>query len=241
MTNKFLLWQGALRGKLHMFKQWYLNGIPTVSETYGTHTGEIRDDRSSTTVRYGIGSIVSRFSLVSLICLLMLTLCVGNVWGQSCTSYNESTKDTQTSITSSNAANGSAGEVSWSGDGTCSSSQWRFAANKSVTFTVSSGYQITQIAFTSTSSSNYYGTWSSTSGSKSTSDGTTTFTGINATSVTLSTSTAARMKTCNVTYEAVGGGCSTNPSVGGSSNSSFFLYVSNLNINNFKDHFSLLF
>ena len=140
---------------------------------------------------------------------LLLTIGVGSVWGQSCTSMNGSTKDTQTTITSSNAASGSAGtKISWSGDGTCSSSQWRFAANKSVTFTATSGYQITSIVFTSTSTSNYYGTWSATAGSKSTSGGATTFSSINSSSVTLKTTTAARMKTCVVTYTAAPSGYS---------------------------------
>jgi len=141
--------------------------------------------------------------------VLVLTIGVGNVWGQSCTSMNGSTQDTQTTITSANAASGSAGtKISWSGDGTCSSSQWRFAANKSVTFTATSGYQITSIVFTSTSTSDYYGTWSATAGSKSTSGGATTFSSINSSSVTLKTTTAARMKTCVVTYTAAPSGYS---------------------------------
>lgn len=78
MKNLVLFWQGALKGKLHMFKQRYLNGIPTVSDTYGTDTGEIRDDKS----RNASGSRVAREWLkVAAVFLLIFSLGVGNAWG----------------------------------------------------------------------------------------------------------------------------------------------------------------
>ena len=131
--------------------------------------------------------------------LLLVALLVGsvsNVWATSYISYNGNTQDTSTSISSRNVSSGSAGKISWTGTScSYSSSDKRvnIAANGSITFTASSGYNITKIVITSGSSPAYYGTWtSSPSVTPTSSSGVTTFDGLSANSVTVTTSTAFR-------------------------------------------------
>ena len=115
-------------------------------------------------------------------------------WGTSYISYNGNTQDASTTISSSNVSSGSAGKISWIGTScTYSSSRVNIAANGSITFTDTTGYNITKIVIVSGSSADYYGTWtSSPSVTPSSSSGTTTFDGLSANSVTVTTSTAFR-------------------------------------------------
>ncbi len=130
----------------------------------------------------------------SLLLLFALVVGTGSSWATAYISYNGNTQDTNTTISGSNVSSGSAGRISWTGTG-CSygSSRVNIDANGSITFTASSGYNITKIVITSGSSSAYYGTWTSTpSVTPSSSSGVTTFDGLNANSVTVTTSTAFR-------------------------------------------------
>lgn len=128
----------------------------------------------------------------------MLLALLGGVsagaWATSYISYNGTTQDSNTTISSSNVSSGSAGKISWTGTScSYSSNRVNIAANGSITFTATTGYQITKIVITSGSSSDYYGTWTSTpSVTPSSSSGTTTFDGLSASSVTVKTSTAFR-------------------------------------------------
>ena len=129
-----------------------------------------------------------------LLSLLTALLFVGSMWGTAYISYNGITQDASTTISSSNVGSGSAGKISWTGTScTYSSNRVNIAANGSITFIAASGFAITKIVITSGSSSNYYGTWtSSPSVTPSTSSGVTTFDGLSANSVTVTTSTAFR-------------------------------------------------
>ena len=129
------------------------------------------------------------------------------MWATNYISYNGDKQDTSTSISSSNVSSGTAGKISWTGNScTYSSSRVNIAANGSITFTASSGYNITKIVITSGSSASYYGTWtSSPSVTPSSSSGVTTFDGLNANSVTVTTSTAFRCTSASnikIYYEA---------------------------------------
>lgn len=165
-------------------------------------------------------------TLLTKLILLLCALIVGsgNVWATSYISYNGSTQDTNTTISSTNVSSGTAGKISWSGKNcTYSDKRVNIAAKGSITFTADEGYIITKIVITSGSSASYYGTWtSSPSVSASSSSGVTTFDGLNANSVTVTTSTAFRctsassikiyytaIPTHTLTYSA------TNGSVGG--------------------------
>ena len=138
--------------------------------------------------------------------LVLLTFGVGQMWGApSVVSYNESTKDTETSVTSSNITNGTAGRVSWSATGATwnsKKSRWDIAVDGTITFSVSSGYQITQIVFTTTSNK---GTFSVSPTATITGNGSSpcTISGLSASSVTVTVSGQTHMinSSVTVTYE----------------------------------------
>ena len=138
-------------------------------------------------------TIYTNFAKRILIAIALITMGVGTAWGTSYISYNDNVQDASTTISTSNVSSGSAGAISWIGTScTYSSSRVNIAANGSITFTVSGDNKITKIVVTSGSSSGYYGTWTSTSGSVSPEDGVTTISSINSNSVTIKTSTAFR-------------------------------------------------
>ena len=129
------------------------------------------------------------------------------MWATTYKSYTGGELQVSTTITSQNVSSGSAGVISWTGTScTYSDSRVNIAANGSITFTASSGYNITKIVIVSGSSSSYYGTWtSSPSVTPSSTGGTTTFDGLNANSVTVTTSTAFRCTSASsisIHYEA---------------------------------------
>ena len=138
-------------------------------------------------------TIYTNFAKRILIAIALITMSVGNAWGTSYISYNDNVQDASTTISSSNVNNGSAGAISWTGaDCNYSDKRVNIAANGSITFTVSGDNEITKIVVTSGSSTEYYGTWTSTSGSVSSTSGVTTISGINSNSVTIKTSTPFR-------------------------------------------------
>ena len=147
---------------------------------------------------------------LAMVLTVLFTLGVGSMLGTSYISYNGSSQDASTTISNSNVSNGSAGAVSWTGTScTYSSNRVNIAVNGSITFSVSGENEITKIIVTSGSSSDYYGTWTSTSGSVSSSGGTTTISNINAASVTLKTSTAFRCTSTSsikIYYDAASSG-----------------------------------
>ena len=149
---------------------------------------------------------------------LLLTVSSGNVWGTSYIAYEDDTQKASTTISSSNVSSGSAGNISWSGNScTYSDSRVNIAANGYITFSVTSGNVITKIVIVSGSSSSYYGTWTSTAGSVSSSSGTTNVTGINAASVKVTTSTAFRCTSASsIKIYYTSSSCSGAPSVGSS-------------------------
>lgn len=128
--------------------------------------------------------------------LMLLTMMVlpEKVLATKFISYNGNSKDTETTISSSNCSSGTAGNISWTGVScTYSNSRLNIAANGSLTYTAALGYVITKIVITSGSSSSYYGTWtSSPSVTPTSSSGVTTFDGLSASVVTVTTSTAFR-------------------------------------------------
>lgn len=132
--------------------------------------------------------------LKTLVLLCALIVGISNVWATSYISYNGDTQDTSTTISNSNVSSGSAGVISWTGQScTYSNSRVNIAANGSITFTASEGYNITKIVIVSGSTSSFYGTWTSNpSVSPKSSSGTTTFDGLSANSVTVTTSTVFR-------------------------------------------------
>lgn len=148
--------------------------------------------KTSVSRRIDSVSLPSRCRVMPII-LLFLAFST-SVWGTSYISYEDEAQDASTTISSSNVSNGSAGRVSWTGAScTYSSSRVNIAANGSITFTVSSGYNITKIVITSGSTAAYHGTWtSSPSVIPSTSGGVTTFDGLSSNSVTVTTSTDFR-------------------------------------------------
>ena len=150
--------------------------------------------KSSVRLLLSIGSNLSRLCLASLICLCMLTVGVGNAWGTAYKSYVGDTQQASTTISSSNVSSGTVGVISWTGTScTYSSSRVNIAASGSITFTASSGYEITKIVITSGSTSSYYGTWtSSPAGGTPSSANVATLQGFSASSVTVTTSTDFR-------------------------------------------------
>ena len=122
------------------------------------------------------------------------------MWATAYKAYMGNTQQGSTTISSSNVSNGTIKNsndvtlISWTGTScTYSSSRVNIAANGSITFTAASGYTITKIIITSGSSSDYWGTWtSSPSVTPTSSSGVTTFDGLSASSVTVTTSTAFR-------------------------------------------------
>ncbi len=147
---------------------------------------------------------------LAMVLTVLFTLGVGSVLGTSYISYNGSTQDESTTISSTNVSNGSAGAISWQGTScTYSDNRVNISANGSITFSVSGENLITKIVVTSGSTSSYYGTWTSTSGSVSSSSGTTTISDINAASVTIKTSTAFRCTSASsikIYYDAASSG-----------------------------------
>ena len=170
--------------------------------------------------RHAIGSILSRLCLASLICLCMLTIGSGNVWGATkVISYEDSDLDTETTIAAANQSSGSAGKVSWSATSATwnngsSKKRWEWAANSSITFSVSSGYEITQVVI-KTSSTTQTISVTSPSGTTITGNNSTncTISDINASSVTIAIPNAGAYYIKNenvyVTYTESGGGGGT--------------------------------
>ena len=138
-------------------------------------------------------------------CLLMAVLSIGQVWGAAYVApYLNGTAGSNVNITGSNYESGSAGQFSWTAtNASQTNTQWRLAENGSIAFTANSGYSISKVEITSTDT--YPGTWSATAGTVSSK----TISGINASSVTISTATAARIQ--NVKVYAVT--ASTKPTV----------------------------
>ena len=166
-----------------------------------------------------------RFLLKTMLLLCALVVGSSSVWATTYKSYTGGVEQKSTTISSSNVSAGSVGVISWTGTScTYSSSRVNIAANGSITFTASSGYNITKIVIVSGSSSSYYGTWtSSPSVTPTSSSGTTTFDGLNANSVTVTTSTDFRCTSASsisIHYEAVAAGTTAAPSITG--NSPFF-------------------
>lgn len=93
-----------------------------------------------TRFRLSLGSNLSRFSLVSLICLCMLTVASGNVWGKDVT-FTAGTDDT---------SGGKDGVTIVISSGDDSGNPYKIYKDATATFTVPTGYNITKIVFTST-------------------------------------------------------------------------------------------
>lgn len=146
------------------------------------------------------------FMRFAVVLTLIFTIGSGNVWGAvAVVSYNEDTQDTNTAVESSNISSGSAGRVSWSATSATwnsSKTRWDWASGSSVTFTVSSGYVITEIETYTTSTK---GTFSVSPTATITGNGTATCTisGLSASSVTITTSGNHYIKDgyVHVTYE----------------------------------------
>lgn len=142
-------------------------------------------------------------------------LFVGNIYATQYISYNMSVpaKPVQyaaTTVASTSVATaGSVGEISWTGTScTYSDNRVNIAANGSITFTASTGNVIKKIVIKSGSTATYYGTWtSSPEVTPSSSSGVTTFDGLSANSVTVTTSTDFRCTNASdikIYYSAVG-------------------------------------
>ena len=117
------------------------------------------------------------------------------MWATTYKAYTGGVQQASTTISTSNVSSGTVGVISWTGIGcSYSSSRVNIEANGSITFTASSGYNITKIVIISGSSDFYYGTWTSNPSVTPTGNnsGTTTFDGLEANSVTVTTSTAFR-------------------------------------------------
>ena len=145
--------------------------------------------------------------------VMLFTIGSGNAWGApSVISYNQSTKDTETAVSSSNISSGTAGKVSWtatSATWNSKKSRWDIAVGGTLTFTVQSGYVITQIVATTTSNK---GTFSVSPSATITGNGSSpcTISDLSASSVTITISGQTHMinNSITVTYEASGGGSS---------------------------------
>lgn len=172
-----------------------------------------RNRLGSVISRLSLGSIVSRFSLVSLICVLMLTLGVGNAWA-----------DESWDLTTASYSSASTATVTWSGTtatmtleknggtnannylgGSGSYTHTRVYNNNILRITPASGQTISSIAITATSSSYLIaGTW--TNGTATTSGSVTTVTPTDGTSAVYITCNATkRLTAVSVT---MAGGCS---------------------------------
>ena len=97
---------------------------------------------------FGNDSGMTRLCLASLICLCMLTIGVGNVWGDSQTFTKSDINASNTSATKPPITVSIDGTVSVSGQ------QFRFASGKAMTVTSSSG-NITRIDVTTNSTEAY--------------------------------------------------------------------------------------
>lgn len=140
--------------------------------------------------------------LKSWLMVAMLLVGVGTGWAQTITPYYNNKAGSDFSITNSNKTEGTVVKdvLTYSApDATYSSPQWRIAANGSITFETSSAYKIETISM-GYSSTGYTGNWSISSGSASVSGTAGTFSNINSSSVTLTTSSAARIKSVKVYY-----------------------------------------
>ena len=137
---------------------------------------------------------ISKASRVIFSVLTLLLLSIGQMWATAYISYDGDTQDASTTISTSNVSSGEAGAISWTGTScSYSSNRVNIAANGSIAFTATTGKIITKIVITSGSSEAYYGTWtSSPSVTPSKNGGVTTFDGLSANSVTVTTSTAFR-------------------------------------------------
>lgn len=144
--------------------------------------------------------------------VMLLTLGIGNVWGDSQTFTNSDINASNTSATKNPITVSIGGTVSVSGQ------QFRFASGKAMTVTSSSG-NITRIDVTTNSTEAYIkplgstvssGSWNKTSATKYYWSG-------DATSVTLTPNGAIRITQVVVTYAA---SCTTDPTVTAGSNSS---------------------
>ena len=129
--------------------------------------------------------------------LLLCALVAGSAstWATTYKSYTGGKEMNSTTISTTNVSSGTVGVISWTGTScSYSSNRVNIAANGSITFTASSGNVITKIIIVSGSSDTYYGTWTSSPSvtPTSSSSGTTTFDGLSANSVTVTTSTAFR-------------------------------------------------
>lgn len=136
-------------------------------------------------------------------CLLMG---VERVCGQTITPYCNDVKGSSYNVTNNNKTSGTvvSGILSYSApDATYSSPQWRLAANKSITFKTTSSYKIVKITMTF-SSTGYTGTWTLSSGTPSISGTEGKFENINNSTVTMTTTTAARIKSVCVYYVNAG-------------------------------------
>lgn len=143
-----------------------------------------------------------------LLCALLFVM--NSALATSYKSFTGGEEQASTDITTQNVSSGSVGVISWTGTScTYSSNRVNIAANGSITFSAASGYSITKIVIISGSSASYYGTWtSSPSVTPSTDGGTTTFDGLSASSVTVTTSTAFRCTSASsisVHYTSSGG------------------------------------
>ena len=166
--------------------------------TFLTNLFGQRSEKTTRQSGHTLESIVSRFSLVSLICACLLTLGAGNVWGDDFTwnladaSYSSSST---TDVVWSNAnatmtlSKGSSSTNANNYLGGGSNSHTRMYKDQTLTFTPMSGVTITSVEITATSNtyaSNYSGAnWTNATGSSSESvatitptDGTTAFYGV---------------------------------------------------------------
>ena len=187
------------------------------SSVVGSQRNDVEFDRRLTVGSPSGFTMNWTLKLVSVL-VLVLTIGIGNVWGApSVISYNQSTKDTETSVTSSNISSGTAGKVSWtatSATWNSKKSRWDIAVAGTLTFTVQSGYVITQIVATTTSNK---GTFSVSPSATITGNGSSpcTISGLSASSVTITISGQTHMinSSITVTYEASGGGCDKNVTI----------------------------
>ena len=161
--------------------------------------------------------------------IVVLSVGIGSAWGATkVISYEDSELDTETTISGSNASSGSAGRVSWSAtsatwNNNSEKKRWEWAANSSITFSVSSGYNITQVVIKTTSTTQTISVTSPSgttiTGNKSTNC---SITDINATSVTIAIPQAGAyyIKNENVyVYYTSSASCDTDPLVGDASSS----------------------
>lgn len=149
--------------------------------------------------RHGLDSVVSRFSLGSLICILMLTIGIGNAWGATVT-YSNSDFSGGSSGSNSTLTVTQHSPISVSAVGYKASAHVRFYSGGEMTI---SGATITQVVFTCTS--NDYATalagFTFSTGSCSPSSNTATWTG-STTSLKITSNAQTRYSQFVVTYTA---------------------------------------